>query len=39
VTKVTTDFWDAYLRGDDASIAKLRKDATVAGLSSEQDQQ
>ena len=38
VQEVTTDFWDAYLRGHDASIAKLRTDATVPGLSSEQDQ-
>jgi predicted dienelactone hydrolase len=36
VIKVTTDFWNAYLRGDDTSTTKLVKDATVPMLSSVQ---
>jgi dienelactone hydrolase len=34
VVKVTTDFWDAYLRGNTASTDKLVRDAQVAKLSS-----
>ena len=34
VIETTTDFWDAYLRGDDAAKAQLLEDANVPGLSS-----
>jgi dienelactone hydrolase len=31
---LTTDFWDATLRGEKSAFARLQRDATVAGLSS-----
>jgi predicted dienelactone hydrolase len=33
VPKLTIDFWDAYLRGNDGARARIVTDGTVAGLS------
>ncbi len=32
--RLSTDFWDATLKGDAKALARLRRDATVPGLSS-----
>jgi hypothetical protein len=31
---LTTDFWDATLKGKEAALIRLQRDATVNGLSS-----